>query len=98
MAELRRRASAVRQVIELGRQGGLTERDDLLLRTLAETEGMTLGQTRRLLWPAASPVVAYQRLNKLRGWGLLASTPLPPDAAAWGRGRCISLARPGCCG
>jgi len=86
VAERRDRSAVASQVAGLGRQGCLTERDDLLLRTLGEVRGLSLGQAQRLFWQEASTVVAYQRLNKLRSWGLLASRPLPPDGAAWGLG------------
>ncbi len=86
MAEQRNRAVVIRQLAELGPSGRLTERDELLLRTVREVGGLTLGQARRLFWPEASTVVAYQRLNKLQNWGLLRSTPLSPEIAAWGFG------------
>jgi hypothetical protein len=53
---------------------------------LGEVRGLSLGQAQRLFWQEASTVVAYQRLNKLRSWGLLTSRPLPPDGAAWDLG------------
>ncbi len=86
MAEPKNRTEVVELLAKLGRAGWLTGRDDLLLRTVQEVGALTLGQARRLCWMEASAVVAYQRLTKLRGWGLLRSTPLPPDMANWGLG------------
>jgi DNA-binding PadR family transcriptional regulator len=69
-------ADVLAQLIE---RGSLTERDEQLLEYLRETYVLSLDQVQRLLWPLASPVTAYNRLQYLQRHHLLAAARIPRE-------------------
>jgi hypothetical protein len=70
---------------QLAGRGRITERDEQLLEYLRELNALSLDQVRRLLWPDAKAVTAYQRLHRLQKHHLVGGARVPRTGMqAWG--------------
>jgi DNA-binding PadR family transcriptional regulator len=79
------RDALLKQLGELTKRGSITERDERVLEYLRELHVLSLDQVRRLFWPAARQITAYQRLHHLQKNHLVASARVPrAGMQSWG--------------
>jgi DNA-binding PadR family transcriptional regulator len=79
------RDTILRELSELTRRGGITDRDERILEYLRELHVLSLDQVHRLFWSGAKQITAYQRLHHLQKHHLLAAARVPrAGMQAWG--------------